>query len=93
MPALAQTFSQLSSMYRDEDVAKDPFETDWRMRYLELRQLLSEQFFECAQMLLETVGQMQEKEELSGAVRENLEKKLLWAGVEAKRIYMTENKN
>ena len=44
-------------------------------------------------MLLETVGQMQEKEELSGAVRENLEKKLLWAGVEAKRIYMTENKN
>ena len=24
---------------------------------------------------------------------ENLEKKLLWAGVEAKRIYMTENKN
>ena len=93
LPALAQTFSQLSSMYREEDVAKDPFETDWRMRYLELRQLLSEQFFECAQMLLETVGQMQEKEELSGAVRENLEKKLLWAGVEAKRIYMTENKN
>ena len=87
LPALAQTFSQLSSMYREEDVAKDPFETDWRMRYLELRQLLSEQFFECAQMLLETVGQMQEKEELSGAVRENLEKKLLWAGVEAKRIY------
>lgn len=26
-------------------------------------------------------------------MRENLEKKLLWAGVEAKRIYMTENKN
>lgn len=93
LPALAQTFSQLSAMYREEDAAKDPFETDWRMRYLELRQLLSEQFFECAQMLLETVGQMQEKEELSGAVRENLERKLLWAGVEAKRIYMTENKN
>ena len=44
LPALAQTFSQLSSMYREEDVAKDPFETDWRMRYLECCQLCQNNF-------------------------------------------------
>ena len=91
--ALSQTFSQLSAMYREEELADDVTENDWRLRYLELRQLLSEQFFECAQMLQDTVGQMQEGEELAGPMRSNLVKQLSRAGVDAKRIYLTESKN
>ncbi len=91
--ALSQTFSQLSAMYREEELADDVTENDWRLRYLELRQLLSEQFFECAQMLQDTVGQMQEGEELAGSMRSNLVKQLSRAGVDAKRIYLTESKN
>lgn len=91
--ALSQTFSQLSAMYREEELADDVTENDWRLRYLELRQLLSEQFFECAQMLQDTVGQMQEGEELAGTMRSNLVKQLSRAGVDAKRIYLTESKN
>lgn len=90
---LSQTFFQLSTMYREEELAEETREPDWHMRYLELRQLLSEQFLECAQMLQETFGQMQEKSELSGAIRGELEKQLSRAGVAAKRIYLTENKN
>ncbi len=93
LQALSQTFSQLSAMYREEELVDDAAENDWRMRCLELRQLLSEQFFECAQMLQDTVGQMQEGEELTGTVRSSLVKQLSRAGVEAKRIYLTEGKN
>ncbi len=91
--ALSQTFSQLSAMYREEELTGDAPQDDWRMRYLELRQLLSEQFLECAQMLQDTVGQMQEGEELAGPMRSSLVKQLSRAGVDAKRIYLTESKN
>ncbi len=91
--ALSQTFSQLSSMYREEELVEALPQIDWHMRYLEQRQLLSEQFFECAQMLQDTLGQMQEREELSGSVRNSLIKQLSYAGVEAKRIYLTESRN
>lgn len=91
--ALSQTFSQLSAMYREEELTEDLPQNDWHVRYLEQRQLLSEQFFECAQMMQDTLGQMQEKEELSGPVRNSLIKQLSYAGVEAKRIYLIESKN
>lgn len=91
--ALSQTFSQLSVMYREEELTGDGVQDDWKMRYLELRQLLSEQLLECAQMLQDTVEQMQEGEELAGPVRSSLVKQLSRAGVEAKRIYLTESKN
>ena len=105
--ALSQTFSQLSAMYREEELTENQtqmnrdgmlnncngIENDWRMRYLELRQLLSEQFLECAQMLQDTVGQMEEGEELAGPMRSSLIKQLARAGVDAKRIYLTERKN
>lgn len=93
LKTLAQTFSQVSSMYREEALAQEKEETDWCMRYLELRQLLSEQLCECAQMLQDTIEQMQEREEMSGPVRSSLEQQLGRIGVEAKRIYLTETKN
>ena len=93
MQALSQTFSQLSAMYREEALTGEGAQTDWQMRYLELRQLLSEQLLECAQMIQETVGQMKEGEELKEPMRSSLIKQLSKVGVEAKRIYLTENKN
>ena len=93
MQALSQTFSQLSAMYREEALTGEGAQTDWQMRYLELRQLLSEQLLECAQMIQEMAGQMKEGEELNEPMQSNLIKQLSKVGVEAKRIYLTENKN
>lgn len=93
MQALSQTFSQLSAMYREEELTGEGAQTDWQMRYLELRQLLSEQYLECAQMIQEMAGQMKEGEELKEPMRSSLIKQLSKVGVEAKQIYLTENKN
>ena len=90
---LAQTFEMLSVMYREEDLGVEKTEQDWQARYLELRQLLSEQLSECAEMLQDSIGQMEEKEELSGQVRQELTGKLARAGVEAQRVYMVETRD
>lgn len=86
---LTQIFLQLAQMYREEEIQQEAKEPDWHMRYLELRQLLSEQMCECAQMLEETSGQIKKTDEFSEKTKNMLSRQLEKAGVVMKGVYTT----
>lgn len=90
---LAQTFSALAAMYREEELAGDLQETDWRLRYLELRQLLSEQLGECGEMLQDSMDRIEGRVDVPDQIRQALIQQLGRAGVEVRQVYMVETRN